>query len=130
MLASIDLRKPGVELSLEVELVGADDYLARAMTLAILCSGQGLQRPDMFALTGDAPEAADLFAHAAKLIYFGTLVTHFFGGSAGREGTAVQMGGSIASVFCKWLALDHLSVRVLLMCGIAAGFHGLSNGSN
>ena len=38
------------------------------MTLAILCSGQGRQHPDMFALTGDAPEAAGLFAHAATLL--------------------------------------------------------------
>jgi len=38
------------------------------MNLAILCSGQGRQHPDMFALTGDAPEAASLFAHAATLL--------------------------------------------------------------
>ncbi|MCK1654056.1 acyltransferase domain-containing protein [Bradyrhizobium sp. 149] len=38
------------------------------MTLAILCSGQGSQHRDMFALTGDAPEAAQLFAHAAALL--------------------------------------------------------------
>ena len=38
------------------------------MSLAILCSGQGWQRPGMFALTGDAPEAAGLFAHAATLL--------------------------------------------------------------
>lgn len=38
------------------------------MTLAILCSGQGRQHPDMFALTADAPAAAGLFAHAAKLL--------------------------------------------------------------
>jgi [acyl-carrier-protein] S-malonyltransferase len=38
------------------------------MTLAILCSGQGRQHRDMFALTGDAPEAASLFAHAATLL--------------------------------------------------------------
>ncbi len=38
------------------------------MTLAILCSGQGPQGPAMFALTGQAPEAADLFAHAATLL--------------------------------------------------------------
>lgn len=38
------------------------------MALAILCSGQGRQHPDMFALTGDAPEAAGLFAHAAELL--------------------------------------------------------------
>jgi [acyl-carrier-protein] S-malonyltransferase len=38
------------------------------MTLAILCSGQGRQHAGMFALTGDAPEAAGLFAHAATLL--------------------------------------------------------------
>ena len=38
------------------------------MTLAILCSGQGRQHRDMFALTGDAPETAHLFAHAAALL--------------------------------------------------------------
>lgn len=38
------------------------------MTLAILCSGQGLQHPAMFSLTGDVPAAADLFAHAAMLL--------------------------------------------------------------
>ncbi|QDF37217.1 acyltransferase domain-containing protein [Bradyrhizobium symbiodeficiens] len=38
------------------------------MTLAILCSGQGRQHREMFALTGDAPEAAHLFAHAATLL--------------------------------------------------------------
>jgi [acyl-carrier-protein] S-malonyltransferase len=38
------------------------------MALAILCSGQGRQHADMFALTVDAPEAAGLFAHAAKLL--------------------------------------------------------------
>jgi [acyl-carrier-protein] S-malonyltransferase len=38
------------------------------MTLVVLCSGQGPQRSDMFALTGNAPEAANVFAHAATLL--------------------------------------------------------------
>lgn len=38
------------------------------MTLAILCSGQGLQHAAMFSLTGDGPAAADLFAHASNLL--------------------------------------------------------------
>ncbi|MHA3775458.1 voltage-gated chloride channel family protein [Verrucomicrobiota bacterium sgz303538] len=58
----------------------------------------------------------------APLILFGTLVTHLFGGSAGREGTAVQMGGSIASAFCRMLRLDVVEIRIVLMAGIAAGF--------
>ena len=58
----------------------------------------------------------------APLILFATLVTHLFGGSAGREGTAVQMGGSIASAFCRRLGLEPAVVRIMLMCGIASGF--------
>jgi [acyl-carrier-protein] S-malonyltransferase len=38
------------------------------MVLAILCSGQGRQHADMFALTGDVPQATGLFAHAATLL--------------------------------------------------------------
>jgi H+/Cl- antiporter ClcA len=58
----------------------------------------------------------------APLILIGTLVTHLFGGSAGREGTAVQMGGSIAATFARLLKLDAPQVRILLMAGVAAGF--------
>ncbi len=58
----------------------------------------------------------------APLILLGTLVTHLFGGSAGREGTAVQMGGSIAAAFARMLNLDAAEVRILLMAGVAAGF--------
>jgi len=58
----------------------------------------------------------------APLVLLGTLVTHLFGGSAGREGTAVQMGGGIAAAFARMLKLDAASVRVLLMAGVAAGF--------
>jgi H+/Cl- antiporter ClcA len=58
----------------------------------------------------------------APLILIATLVTHLFGGSAGREGTAVQMGGSIASAFGRWFRLGEHEVRILLMSGIAAGF--------
>jgi H+/Cl- antiporter ClcA len=58
----------------------------------------------------------------APLILLGTLVTHLFGGSAGREGTALQMGGSIAATFARLLKLDAAHVRILLMAGVAAGF--------
>lgn len=56
------------------------------------------------------------------LILITTLITHLFGGSAGREGTAVQMGGSISSLFARWFHLKHEEKRILLMCGMAAGF--------
>lgn len=49
----------------------------------------------------------------APLVLFGTLVTHLFGGSAGREGTAVQMGGSIAAMFGRWFHLKPGDIRML-----------------
>ena len=58
----------------------------------------------------------------APLVLFSTVITHLFGGSAGREGTAVQMGGSISSLFSKWFGLKHRDKRILLMCGMAGGF--------
>jgi len=58
----------------------------------------------------------------AVMILFGTLLTHLFGGSAGREGTALQMGGGIAASFARVLKLDAAGIRILLMAGIAAGF--------
>ncbi|WP_245579225.1 voltage-gated chloride channel family protein [Algoriphagus mannitolivorans] len=56
------------------------------------------------------------------LVLFGTIFTHLFGGSAGREGTAVQMGGSLADQLNKWISIDSESRRILLICGVAGGF--------
>lgn len=61
-------------------------------------------------------------ARMAPLVLVGTLMTHLFGGSAGREGTAVQMGGSMASTLAGILRLTAKDHSLLLMCGIAAGF--------
>jgi H+/Cl- antiporter ClcA len=61
-------------------------------------------------------------ARMAPLVLLGTLVTHLFGGSAGREGTAVQMGGGLASLLARWFHLNPQQQRWMLMCGIAAGF--------
>jgi len=61
-------------------------------------------------------------ARMTPLVLITTLLTHLFGGSAGREGTAVQMGGSVASEFGRRLKLDSHDTRILLMTGVAAGF--------
>ena len=58
----------------------------------------------------------------APLILLATLVTHLFGGSVGREGTAVQMGGSMASTWGRLLRVRPEEMRVLLLSGVAAGF--------
>jgi H+/Cl- antiporter ClcA len=58
----------------------------------------------------------------APIILITTVITHLFGGSAGREGTAVQIGGSIASMFGGWFKLKGLDMRMVLTAGVAAGF--------
>ncbi|NIF87947.1 voltage-gated chloride channel family protein [Burkholderia sp. Cy-637] len=58
----------------------------------------------------------------APLVLVATVVTHLFGGSAGREGTAVQMGGALADRITAHFGLDREARRILLMGGIAAGF--------
>lgn len=58
----------------------------------------------------------------APLVLVTTLLTHLFGGSAGREGTAVQMGGSLADALAKPFNLASADRKTLLLCGMAAGF--------
>ncbi|WP_296685626.1 voltage-gated chloride channel family protein [Flavobacterium sp.] len=58
----------------------------------------------------------------APLVLIGTLITHLVGGSAGREGTAVQMGGAIADQFSRWFQLDKNDRKTILILGISAGF--------
>lgn len=58
----------------------------------------------------------------APLVYIGTVLTHLFGGSAGREGTGVQMGGAIADCFSKYLRLCRRDHKVMVLIGISAGF--------
>jgi H+/Cl- antiporter ClcA len=58
----------------------------------------------------------------APLVFVGTLVTHLFGGSAGREGTAVQMGGAIADGVVQLLRIEKPKRTLLLLAGMAGGF--------
>lgn len=58
----------------------------------------------------------------APFILVTTILTHLVGGSAGREGTAVQIGGSLASAFGRLFRLSPADTRIVLMAGIAAGF--------
>ena len=58
----------------------------------------------------------------APLVYVGTIATHFFGGSAGREGTALQMAGAIADQFSKPLRLSVSDRAILMISAVAGGF--------
>ena len=58
----------------------------------------------------------------APLILLGTIATHLFGGSAGREGTAVQMGASLADHLTSFFRIEADERKILLVAGAGAGF--------
>lgn len=95
-----------------------------AIVLAYRLAGMEKDRGTNFILVAvRSNEAVTL--KTAPLIFFSTVVTHLLGGSAGREGAALQLGGSIASSFGRNFALDEKEERIMTMCGMAAGFAAL-----
>ncbi len=58
----------------------------------------------------------------APLIFFSTALTHLFGGSAGREGAALQLGGSITGKIGRMLHLSDKDCRMMTLCGMSAAF--------
>jgi H+/Cl- antiporter ClcA len=58
----------------------------------------------------------------APMVLVGTWVTHLFGGSAGREGTALQMSASLTDGVARYLPINHEDRRLLLQASIAGGF--------
>ena len=61
----------------------------------------------------------------APSIFLATAITHLFGGSGGREGAALQLGGSAASFLAKRFALKETNRKILVMAGMSAVFAGL-----
>ena len=61
----------------------------------------------------------------APLIFISTLITHLFGGSSGREGAALQIGGSIGNALGKLFRFDEKDKHVMIMCGMSAAFSAL-----
>lgn len=65
---------------------------------------------------------SDIPIKMAPLIFISTIITHLFGGSAGREGAALQLGGSIGNFLGKIFKFDDEDKRVIIMCGMSAAF--------
>ena len=61
----------------------------------------------------------------APLIFVSTVITHLFGGSAGREGAALQLGGSIGSQIGNMLKLDEKDMHAITLCGMSGVFAAL-----
>ena len=95
-----------------------------AIVLAYRLAGQEKDRGTNFILVAvRANEAVTL--RTAPLIFFSTVVTHLLGGSAGREGAALQLGGSIASSFGRIFQLNEREGRIMTMCGMAGAFSAI-----
>ncbi len=61
----------------------------------------------------------------APLIFVSTIMTHLFGGSAGREGAALQLGGSLGNTLGRLFRFDEKDQHIMIMCGMSAAFSTL-----
>ncbi|WP_394405136.1 chloride channel protein [Streptococcus sp. 20-1249] len=86
--------------------------------------GKELQKGMGLVLQVGKGQAEDIPKRLIPLVMVSTWITHLFGGSAGREGVAIQIGATISHNFGKkWLTLEDKTL--FLTTGIAAGFAGL-----
>jgi H+/Cl- antiporter ClcA len=84
--------------------------------------GQSAERGNNLIIDEIHQPGAGVPKRMAPLILLTTVITHLFGGSAGREGTAVQIGGSMANLFGDWFKLNETDKKLMLTAGVAAGF--------
>ena len=70
-------------------------------------------------------EAEPMRLRTAPLIFLATILTHLVGGSAGREGAALQLGGALGAWLGRTVRLDAKDRRVMVMCGMSAAFSAL-----
>ena len=70
-------------------------------------------------------ENQPLRLRTAPLIFAATVLTHLLGGSSGREGAILQIGGSLSSKIGRWMHLDDKDSRIITMCGMSAAFSAL-----
>lgn len=66
--------------------------------------------------------SATVLKRMGPFVYLGTFITILFGGSTGREGAAIQMGGSVAQTVNEFFKLNAVDKKIFLMSGISAGF--------
>ncbi len=88
-----------------------------------ICGVKKSRGTDLVLLAIRSPQP--LPARMAPLIFAATGITHLFGGSAGREGAALQIGGSLAYGTGRLFKLDEKSLHIVTMCGMGAVFSAL-----
>ena len=84
--------------------------------------GKGSERGNNFIIDEIHNPATKVPFRMAPLVFIGTVLTHLFGGSAGREGTAVQMGSAISEKIGSIFRVKANDRKIFLIIGISAGF--------
>lgn len=95
-----------------------------AIILVYRISGMENDRGTNFVLLAVRENTA-LPLRTAPLVYISTLITHLLGGSSGREGAILQIGGSISASIGRTMHLDDKDSRIITMCGMSAAFAAL-----
>lgn len=95
-----------------------------AIILVYRISGMENDRGTNFVLLAVRENTA-LPLRTAPLVYISTLITHLLGGSSGREGAILQIGGSISASIGRAMHLDDKDSRIITMCGMSAAFAAL-----
>lgn len=113
------------------EMRAHHDWLLYLLPLVGVCiafcykkSKMPLERGTNFILTS-VRENHPVRLRLAPNIFLTSVLTHLCGGSAGREGAALQLGGAISGNIGHWMHLDDRDSRTITMCGMAAGFAAL-----
>lgn len=118
-----------------VSLEWATDFREKHLWIILLLAPAGLLVGYLYKYLGSTVEAGNnlileevhdpravIPIRMTPLILLGTILTHLFGGSAGREGTAIQTGASLADQLTRPFRMVDSDRRILLMAGISAGF--------
>lgn len=104
------------------QLVWALPVAGLLMGLALERWGRPIRGGNNLVIDTVHEDSPQLPVRMAPMALLGTVYTHLFGGSAGREGTAVQMGASLADWVAHRFRVSALTRRELLAAGIAGGF--------
>jgi H+/Cl- antiporter ClcA len=118
-----------------VSLVWATDFREKHIWMILFLAPAGLFVGYLYKYLGRTVEAGNnmileevhdpravIPIRMTPLILLGTIMTNLFGGSAGREGTAIQTGASLADQLTRPFRMVDSDRRILLMAGISAGF--------
>ncbi len=99
---------------------------ASGLLIVFLYRACGIERPKGTNLLLETiREQNTLPRSMAPLISISTVITHLFGGSAGREGAVLQLGGGIAYELGRIIRLDEKDLHIITMCGMSAAFSAL-----